>query len=78
MVGGLMGFLMFLLVAASIATTVTTSLASPETLSEYPVIIWLLAFVAGLQQNFVLDRLRSLVGKEEKTPENPPQVEVKG
>ncbi|NDJ85847.1 MAG: hypothetical protein GYB66_08180 [Chloroflexi bacterium] len=56
LVGMLMGFMAFLIWAASVATTFDTDLTDPSPL------VWLLAFAAGINQNWVINRLRTLRG----------------
>lgn len=62
-IGGLMGFLTFLLLLATLSTAVTQDLTDPNTLENWPVLVWLLAFYAGIQQNWVIKWLRALRGR---------------
>lgn len=62
-IGGLMGFLTFLLLLATLSTAVTQDLTDPSTLESWPVLVWLLAFYAGIQQNWVIKWLRALRGR---------------
>ncbi|MCB9437077.1 MAG: hypothetical protein H6673_08825 [Anaerolineales bacterium] len=62
-IGGLMGFLTFLLLLATLSTAVTQDLTDPKTLESWPVLVWLLAFYAGIQQNWVIKWLRALRGR---------------
>ncbi len=68
LIGILMGFLTFLLAVVGVATTVTQDLTDPDTLEQWPVAIWLLAFAAGMQQNWVIQRLRVLRGESNNGP----------
>lgn len=63
LVGGLMGFLVFLLSVAVVTTTVTQDITDSATLGSSPVVIWALAFVGGMQQNWVISWLQSLRGR---------------
>lgn len=60
LIGGVMGFLSFMLWVVGVSTTVTQDLTDPEAMDSWPVAVWLLAFYAGIQQNWVLARLRAL------------------
>lgn len=61
MVGGLMGFLVFLISAAVVKTTVTEDITNTATLGGS--LIWALAFIGGIQQNWVISQLQSLRGR---------------
>jgi hypothetical protein len=63
LVGGLMGFLVFLISVAVVTTTVTQDITDPATLGSSPVVIWALAFIGGMQQNWVISWLQSLRGR---------------
>jgi hypothetical protein len=63
LVGGLMGFLVFLISVAVVTTTVTQDITDPATLGSSPVVIWALSFIGGMQQNWVISWLQSLRGR---------------
>jgi hypothetical protein len=70
LVGGLMGFLTFLFLIAGIETTVETNiLGSEDNLSNTSVVLWLLAFLAGMNQNVVVNVFRSKRGNINDTTE---------
>ena len=58
-----MGFLVFLISVAVVATTVTQDVTDSATLGSSPVVIWALAFIGGMQQNWVITWLQSLRGR---------------
>ncbi len=58
-IGALMGFLVYTLWIATIVTSTSQNVTDLEDL-QYPAIVWILAFLGGLQQNWVINRLRNL------------------
>ena len=60
LIGGLMGLMTFTLWLATVITTTTQEIDNLDTVMQYPAIVWVLAFLGGLQQNWVVNRLRAL------------------
>lgn len=58
-IGALMGFMTYLVWVATLVTT-TAQTDNIEELLGFPPVVWVLAFVGGLQQNWVIGRLRAM------------------
>lgn len=58
-VGALMGFLVYVLWVATLVTSTSQDVDNLDEL-QYPAVLWILAFLGGLQQNWVIGRLRAL------------------
>lgn len=60
LIGGLMGLMTFALWVATVITTTTQEINEFDEMMRFPVIVWVLAFLGGIQQNWVINRLRAL------------------
>lgn len=72
-IGALMGFMTYTLWIAMVVTTTTQDTGNVEDLIGLPAVVWVLAFIGGLQQNWVIGRLRAMRNVNPTTePESTP------
>jgi hypothetical protein len=64
-IGALMGFMTYTLWVATVFTTDAQDTSNA--------VVWVLAFIGGLQQNWVIGRLRAMRGSEETSQETTPR-----
>jgi hypothetical protein len=60
LVGGILGFLTYVLITGIVATTVNQSISDASALRDWPFIAWFLAFLAGLYHHRVFGQIRHL------------------